>query len=161
MYFFIPLIVIAIIFIVIAIRSQSKLKKEKAEGKWDFILDEFIPYIESHSEPVKTTDELSFVSYDGSGTANFKGKLHYNKAGILVEKSGNSDSPKIIEFFRGRDEPSKFKPLFESSLYNIQKHDERIRLNLKTSSTNCRELTINQVPENLFEEIKDVLGELK
>lgn len=150
--------IIALILIIIAFRTQSKLEKEKAEGKWDYILQEFLPFLESHTEPVKTTEELSFTSYDGTGTASFKGRVHYNSAGIAIEQISRNSKTSIIEFFRGKDEPSRFKPLFESSLWNIQKHNDSIRFNLKTNSTNRKELTIENAPGNLFDELKEVLG---
>ncbi len=156
MYILTTCIVIAFIFL--AIKRQSKLEKEKAEGKWDFILSEFLPYLKSHSEPVKTTEELSFTSYNGSGTMNFDGRIHYNSAGVLVEKTVGSTKFKAVEFFRGKDEPSKFKPLFESSLYSIKKENDNIILDLKCSSIDCKELIIKKAPNYLFEELKAILG---
>ncbi len=156
MYIFITCVIIALIFIFLANRHQSKLKKEKAEGKWDFILNEFIPYLKSHSEPVKITQELSFMSYNGAGTTKFNGKIHYNSAGILIEKIVDSKKVKVIEFFRGKDEPSKFKPLFEGSLYGIRRKDDDIILDVKTSAIDCKELIIDKAPDYLFEELKGV-----
>lgn len=158
MYIFLAFLVVALILILLAFKSQSKLEKEKAEGKWDFISDEFLPYLKSHTEPVKSTDELSFISYNGRGTTKFKGRLHYNSAGILIEQITKSTKMEVIEFFRGKDEPSKFKPLFESSLFNIQKSNDDVILNLKTSSIDRSELTIEKTPDYLFEELRSVLG---
>ncbi|GAB5465089.1 MAG: hypothetical protein Kapaf2KO_05250 [Candidatus Kapaibacteriales bacterium] len=150
-----------IVFIIAAVRIQSKLQKEKKEGKWDFILREFLPYLKSHSEPVKTSEELSLKSTTGFSSESFIGKLHYNSAGVLVEKTeplSAADFSEVI-FVRGKDVPSKFNPVFESYYYSLEENDKSIILKLKDNNSNNTydyELIIKYPPEHLYLDIKSV-----
>ncbi len=96
-------------------KKTAKIRQEKADGKWDFIEMEYLPYLQSHGEPVHETGILSFKVLFDSYTWDLSGALHYNAAGIYAQFDVVLDSAPRFLFVGGKDQPTRFCPA--SSLY--------------------------------------------
>ena len=157
-------VVATLIVILLKRHQQRKLEAEQANGKWDYINRAFFPYLHSHPEPVEVTRELSIKCVGVSGFENYKGKLHYNAAGLLIEKTAplsvNESLEKDAEFIFGKDTPAKFKPEFASVLTDIEKDNGHIILSLRSkepSEKRAYQLIIKNAPGGLFEAIEKIL----
>lgn len=144
--------------------QQRKLEAEQANGKWDYINREFLPYLHSHHEPVAVTQELNIKCIGISGFENYKGKIHCNAAGLLIEKTAplsvNESLEKDAEFIFGKDTPTKFKPEFASVLTGIENKNGHIILSLQSkvpSEKRAYQLIIKNAPDGLFEALKKIL----
>ncbi len=164
MYMFIVLAVLGIaisLAFYFRVKRANKLENERVEGKWDFIDGEYLPYLESHKEPVKKiekasmTIKTSYADWIGNGT------ISYNAAGVHFEIN-SVGYPVEVVFARGEKRHAKFSPLEEFHFASIEKSDkDKIILNFKTKANREKAeytLTINNAPAELFDGLKIALG---
>lgn len=165
MYIIIVVVVIVVVlplFYYFENKRVTKLRREKAEGKWDFIDREYLPYLASHNEPVKSLKGLSFSIKDGfNGWTGMTGVLHYNPAGLYCEfDSVMRDAPVMI-FVWGKDKPSRFSPAQSWLFHSAEmKGDSEIILHLMKVSRHSPDytFTIKKASAELFEDMKRALG---
>lgn len=136
MYIFLGFIAVALVAGILVFRRESKrvakLRQEKADGKWDFIEMEYLPYLKSHANPLRETGKLSFKIIYDSYSWDLSGILYYNAAGIYAQFDVVLDSAPRFLFVWGKDKPSRFCPEFELYFHSFEVNGSDIVIHLKT-----------------------------
>jgi hypothetical protein len=143
-------------------KRVTRLKNEKAEGRWDFIDREYLPYLASHKEPVQTITGLSFSIYDGFDTwTGIPGVLHYNPAGIYCELESTMQGAPTEIFAWGKDKPSRFSAAQSYAFHSVEmKGEDTVVLNLKKVDRRDADYTLKMrnASAELYSELKRVMG---
>lgn len=165
MYMFLALLVVAILGVPIVVylenKRRKKLEEEKASGIWDFIDEEYLPYLGSHTDPITQSDQLAFlVEYFDTWT--LVGKLHFNAAGVYAafDDAPFPNAPKTL-FIWGKDQPSRFCPKSPLFYHSAEwKGNGQFILKLKTKENQSipgYTLTIKNAESSFVDNLKKAL----
>ena len=165
MYIFLAFAVVCLVGIPLAIYLEnkriSKLEKEKAEGKWDFIDQEYLPYLASHAEPLKKLENVNFSINDDGYKWKLAGVLHYNAAGLYIKFDEVLDKAPRYAFIWGKDKPARFSPAASLHFHSAELKNDMLTLQLKTKAEQTGsnyQLMLKKIPAGVASDLQRVLG---
>ena len=142
-------------------KKLNQLKKEKAAGKWDFIHEEYLPYLNSYKSAPIHLRKTSVIYKNLSDTWKLSADIYFNKAGMFVdfENTNLSGSPDYL-FIRGKEKPSRFAPRLELFCHDvIRDKNEFIQIQIKTNEkaeNYYAKITLKIIDEDLYMILKSV-----
>jgi hypothetical protein len=166
MYIFLLFIVVALVALVTVLTRENKrvtkLNQEKAEGKWDYIDNEYLPYLKSHNNAITRIEKLEFKINYRSYSWSLSGAINYNAAGVYIEfdEMRMLNTPKFV-FIWGKEKPSRFSPGASLYFHSLGKEKDSVKLFLKTKAnltSSDYSITIKNAPDHLISELNAIFN---